>query len=191
MSRAESRSERSGIETVDVRGRLGENAPPEFPWLVEAARLYDGEGDEDLATSRGIIRLVEKIDTGTFIDIPWCGLFVGHCIATAFPEHPVRCTRIRARPWLRFGESVEPQLGAILVFWLRWPSSPFGHVGFYWGEDDDHYHVLGGNQRDRILLERFPKARLIGTRWPPGVAAPGIRRKVHPDHAEPFEHGDE
>jgi uncharacterized protein (TIGR02594 family) len=159
-----------------------------LPWLAEAAHLYDDDGEIGIASGRRFIRLVNWIDERTPIDLPWCGLYVGHCIRQTLPSQRLPWLYVRARPWRNFGVGVEPQLGAILIFWLRWRTSPFGHVGFYWGEDDDSYHVLGGNQHRTILVERFPKHRLIGCRWPTGQPAPGIRRRHPPHAAEPFEY---
>lgn len=41
-----------------------------------------------------------------------------------------------------------------------------GHVGLYVGEDDRAYHVLGGNQSDRVGFARIAKARLYAARQP-------------------------
>ncbi len=170
-------------------GALVAAVPDGLPWLAEAARLHDERGSVGLATGRRLVRLVDRVDRALPVDLPWCGLFVAHCIRTGVPEARLPIVQIRARPWLGFGERAEPQIGAILVFWLRSPTSPFGHVGFYWGEDAEHFHVLGGNQRETIEVERIPKARLLGGRWPPGHARPGLRRPRDPEAASPFEHG--
>jgi hypothetical protein len=82
-----------------------------------------------------------------------------------------------ARQWLGFGTDVPPQLGAVLVFWRGSRDGWTGHVGFYWGEDDSAFHVLGGNQSDAVTITRIEKARLLGARWPKGIAAPGTLRR--------------
>ena len=46
-----------------------------------------------------------------------------------------------------------------------------GHVGFLLGEDDDHVFLLGGNQGDAVTVVAFPKARIVGLRWPAETAA--------------------
>jgi hypothetical protein len=65
-----------------------------------------------------------------------------------------------------FGNYAPPGLGTILVF----SRGSGGHVGVYMGEDSTHYHVLGGNQSDRVSVARIPKTRLLpgqlGSRWP-------------------------
>jgi uncharacterized protein (TIGR02594 family) len=162
--------------------------PDGMPWMDEAAHLHDHGGEIGIGSSRRLVRLVNRVDERISLNLPWCGLFVGHCMRRAYPSIGLPLLHVRARPWRRFGHAVRPQVGAILLFWLRWRRSPFGHVGFYWGEDDDSYHVLGGNQHRTILVERFPKRRLIDCRWPHGIAAPGIRRHNPPHEAEPFEY---
>jgi len=34
----------------------------------------------------------------------------------------------------------------------------------YVGEDDEAYHVLGGNQSDQVMIKRIAKSRLLGVR---------------------------
>jgi hypothetical protein len=71
-----------------------------------------------------------------------------------------------AREWLKFGAPCEPVLGAILIFWRVRQSGWQGHVGFYAGEDPTGYHVLGGNQGNRVSITRIRQDRLLGARWP-------------------------
>ncbi|MEO0360417.1 MAG: hypothetical protein AAF322_04880 [Pseudomonadota bacterium] len=113
-----------------------------------------------------IVRAVQQVDRFFPFDVAWCGLFVRHCLMTVAPDLSPPFPALRARPWGEWGEPTTPQLGAIMVFWVRSPDSPFGHVGFYVGEDETHFHVLGGNQRDSVIVERFPKHRLLACRWP-------------------------
>ncbi|OYV04060.1 MAG: TIGR02594 family protein, partial [Verrucomicrobiales bacterium VVV1] len=70
-----------------------------------------------------------------------------------------------ARNWLAFGVlQQKPSLGDVLVFW-RGASGGFnGHVGLYVGEDAQAFHVLGGNQSDRVMIKRIAKNRLLGAR---------------------------
>ncbi len=58
----------------------------------------------------------------------------------------------------------KPALGDVLIFW-RGASSGFnGHVGLYVGEDAQAFHVLGGDQSDRVMIKRIAKNRLLGCR---------------------------
>lgn len=38
-------------------------------------------------------------------------------------------------------------------------------MGLYWGEDDDCYHILGGNQFTAVTITRVSKHHLKGARW--------------------------
>jgi len=92
--------------------------------------------------------------------IPWCGLFVAHCVRAA--GFPVQQDALSALGWSDYGRACEPTVGAIMVF----KRSGGGHVGFYVGEDKDAYHILGGNQSDMVNVARVAKDRHVETRWP-------------------------
>jgi uncharacterized protein (TIGR02594 family) len=95
-------------------------------------------------------------------DIPWCGLFaaiVAHRAGKVVPKKP-----LWARNWAKFGAlAVDASLGDVLVF--QRPGGG-GHVGFYVAEDDTAYHVLGGNQGNRVSVTRIAKNRCIACRRP-------------------------
>jgi uncharacterized protein (TIGR02594 family) len=69
--------------------------------------------------------------------------------------------------WNSFGNKLsEPAYGAIIVF----SRTGGGHVGFYVGEDDKHWHVLGGNQSDKVsIIAKAKDTSCKGFRWPPGM----------------------
>jgi len=121
-----------------------------------------GAGDEE-----GVLNLADNLDLDyKSDDIPWCGLFVAHCIAAALPEEALPRNPLRARAWEKFGERCEPMRGAVLVFHRDGEKSGKGHVGFYRSEDATHYHVLGGNQNNAVNIAKIPKNRHLATRWP-------------------------
>lgn len=99
-------------------------------------------------------------------DIPWCGLFVAHCIGTTLPLERLPNNPLGARNWHKFGSACSPAEGAVLVFWRGAKNGGLGHVGFYKGEDDAAFHVLGGNQSNRVSIARIGKDRLLGARQP-------------------------
>ena len=100
---------------------------------------------------------------------PWCGDFVETCIRVALPEEPLLgvlgSNPYWARNWLQFGQEVQPIPGAVLIF----ERGSGGHVGFALGQDDTHFHALGGNQSDAVTIARIAKTRLLGARWPATV----------------------
>lgn len=146
---------------------------PSIVWFKEATRLMGtreqpGVGSNpkiiDWATAQGI---AYKGD-----DIPWCGLFVGHCISATLDREPTPADVLRARAWAAFGIKTQPTPGAVMVFWRRSPTSGLGHVGFYAGEDATAYRILGGNQSDSVSLAWVLKDRLVTARWPATVPPP-------------------
>jgi uncharacterized protein (TIGR02594 family) len=107
-------------------------------------------------------------------EIPWCGLFIGYCCHMAGLE--VINKPLWALSWSNWGNEVtEAMLGDVLTF----KRNGGGHVGIYVGEDDTHYHVLGGNQGNSVSVSRIAKSRLYKARrtaWK--VAQPLNVRKV-------------
>lgn len=106
-------------------------------------------------------------------DVAWCGAYVATCHRIAEPTVRIPDNPLGARNWGSFGKSCAPVLGATLTFWRVSKSSWQGHVGFYWGEDDQAYHVLGGNQANAVTVTRIAKKRLLEARWPAGWAVTG------------------
>lgn len=102
----------------------------------------------------------------------WCGLFIAHCLRVAGVDLAKMKIGVRATAWASWGvplEKDELAPGAILVF-LR-PQG--GHVAFYLGEDATHYHILGGNQGDKVSIVRKLKSECIARRWPADVPRRG------------------
>ena len=93
--------------------------------------------------------------------VPWCGLFTDFCLVkNGFPD----CTSpLWARSWAKYGVALSrPVWGSIMTF-VR---NGGGHVGFLVGEDDNYYHILGGNQQNAVNVARRSKSLCIGWRWP-------------------------
>lgn len=146
---------------------------PSLVWFKEALRLM---GVREIAgpKSNGIILDWAKGQGIPYKgdDIPWCGLFVGHCIGSTLEREAVPGNVLSARAWGRFGISTQPTMGSVMVFWRKSPSSGLGHVGFYAGEDAGAYRVVGGNQSDSVCTTWIGKDRLVGARWPATVPPP-------------------
>ncbi len=165
-TRARLLGEETGLETN-----------PDLPWYAEARRLMGtrevpGPGSNSVIENwADALGLPYRGD-----DIPWCGLFVAHCIGAALPDEPLPANPLGARNWIRFGQTCEPGLGSVLVFWRESRASGKGHVGFYTGEDAEGFYVLGGNQSDAVNVKRLAKRQFIGARWPAGTGVPAPRR---------------
>lgn len=137
------------------------------PWVEEMARrkgLHENKNHTKLLAWLG--------SAGSAVDpaeTPWCGDAVETAILRALPDAAVPVNPMASINWLKFGKKLEqPAYGAIMVFWRNDPNGWEGHVGFYVGEDANHYHVLGGNQSNAITITRIEKRRLRpkGIRWP-------------------------
>ncbi len=106
-------------------------------------------------------------------EIPWCGLFVAHCVKQAGLSFSQKS--LSAREWMNWGVPCEPQYGAIMVFGRQGG----GHVGFYLSEDATSYIILGGNQRDSVTADaKLSKERFLGARWPREVPIPTKTKKI-------------
>lgn len=103
-------------------------------------------------------------------DIPWCGLFAA-IVAFRRLKNAAEVVKepLWARNWAKYGaRSLKAGLGDVLVF----ERGSGGHVGFYVAEDDSAYHVLGGNQSNKVSIARVAKNRCIAVRRPPYVTVP-------------------
>lgn len=151
-------------------GPAGPDHPPRhaldvFPWMELGLRKKGLHEKRDNAALRAFL----SSDGRTLGDPaihPWCGDFVETCIAVAVPGAVLPSNPYLARNWLSFGQGVHPCFGSILVFWRKKLAGIEGHVGFYYAEDPECFHVLGGNQSDAILISRILKTRLLGARLP-------------------------
>lgn len=111
-----------------------------------------------------------KITDYTDDDIPWCGLFVAVCTYRRIKSAAeVVKDPLWARNWTKYGvKSPLASLGDVLVF-VR---NGGGHVGFYIAEDKTTFHVLGGNQSNRVSITRIAKDRCVAVRRPAYQHAP-------------------
>ena len=146
---------------------------PALVWFQQARRLMGLREVEGAGSNPVIMRMAESLDVAfSDDDSPWCGLFTGYCIQTALADEPVPSDLLRAQAWKRFGMPIDPTPGAVMVFWRETRESGLGHVGFYAGEDDSHYRILGGNQSNSVTLKWYSNDRFLAARWPATVAPP-------------------
>ena len=126
------------------------------------------------------LRKFLKSDGSTLGDpaqLPWCGDLVETCLALTLPDAILPSNPYLARNWLKFGKTVDPCFGAVMVFWRGTKASGLGHVGFYYSEDDTHYSILGGNQGNRIGIGAYRKDRFLGARLPE-TGGPWLRKVI-------------
>lgn len=141
-------------------------------WMDTAKSLLGTREKPGTASNPVIVEWAQAIGgwTAKFYtkdEIPWCGLFVAHCLeenGLGIPKNP-----LSALEYLKWGtELAQPAPGAVMVF----GRDGGGHVAFYVSEDDSSYHVLGGNQSDMVNVAKLDKSRLKGIRWPKGEPLP-------------------
>ncbi|EDM71035.1 hypothetical protein RAZWK3B_16600 [Roseobacter sp. AzwK-3b] len=145
------------------------------PWFAEAQKMMGIHEQRDVSQlSNWFYHTVAWLDPR---EVPWCGAFVETCFKLWDPSCKTPSNPLGARNWSTFGMPMQPCLGAVLVFWRGSPSGWKGHVGFYRGEDETHFHVLGGNQKNAVTVTRISKDRLLDSRWPRKF--PFITNKVH------------
>ena len=94
-------------------------------------------------------------------DVPWCSAFVNWVIT----KNKIKGTgKANARSWLSWGEATDwPEIGDIVVL-SRGQSKWQGHVGFFLDANNDYIYILGGNQSNRVGVNRYHISRLLGYR---------------------------
>jgi len=158
--------------------------PTSYSWLTEVAPqplmirhaiaeygVMEGVGAAENPVILGWAAEVGLAGSYSSDVIPWCGLFmavVARRAGKAIPDKP-----LWALSWSRFGRAADrPVLGDVLVF----KRGGGGHVGLYVGEDATAFHVLGGNQSDRVCITRIARARLFAARRPAYRQMPATAR---------------
>lgn len=104
----------------------------------------------------------------------WCGLAMALIAKRAGKE--VDFPPLWAKNWAGFGIKVTDggMLGDILVF----TRSGGGHVGLYIAEDEEYFHVGGGNQQNAVNIIRVEKNRIYAIRRPKYNVQPANVRKI-------------
>lgn len=144
--------------------------PTDAGWLP-LARSYDGV--KEIKGSKHNEKILQFFrDAGhpeiTEDETAWCAAFVGACLEKS---GIASSKSLMAKSYLRWGKALAaPKVGCIAVFDRGVANSPFGHVGFYLGEDSKNVFVLGGNQSDAVNVSKQPKSKLVGYRWPTTIS---------------------
>jgi uncharacterized protein (TIGR02594 family) len=150
--------------------------PSTMPWLEEAVHLLGIREKPGVGSSAEIMNWAKTLGIKSYDDddVPWCGLFVAHCMGSQLPAEVLPANPLGARSWATFGFQTTPRVGAVMVFWRKSKDGGLGHVGLYWAEDEQSYQILGGNQGDAVSFASVAKVRLIEARWPRTAPAPTI-----------------
>jgi uncharacterized protein (TIGR02594 family) len=133
--------------------------------LKEALRLYGTLEVAGPMSNPEIIRWAKEVndtvgDWYTGDDKAWCGLFVAVCLRRAGYVPPNGFNALRALYYAHWGRFIPSEkdycIGDIGIF----TREGGGHVGFLVGQDHDAVHVLGGNQGNKVGIDRLKKERL-------------------------------
>lgn len=149
--------------------------PEQYKWLekegaprmlVDGLKLYGTKEIPGAKSNAVIMQWAKEVGISgkvyTNDDTAWCGLFMAVVVKRSGRE-PI-AQPLWARNWAKWGVSTPTaMLGDILVFSRKGGG---GHVGVYVGEDDQCYHVLGGNQSNMVNVTRIQKSRCIAIRRP-------------------------
>lgn len=172
--------------------------PKDYEWLaqepgpkmlVEALKLYGtletpGHNDNPV-----ILAWAKECGITNYIhdEISWCGLFMAVIAVRAGKKLPWDNPNkaLWALNWGAFGYPVlpmnRPSLGDILTF-QRFNSTGQligGHVALYIGEDADAFHILGGNQSDKVCITRIARSRLHSATEPEYSIRPTNVRRIY------------
>ena len=144
--------------------------------IDEAIKLLGTKEIAGPAHSKAIMGWAETLSIKNYKndETAWCGLFVAIVVHRA--GFDVVKDPLWAANWGKFGTKQKVAMkGDILTF----KRTGGNHVGFYVGEDDTHYHLLGGNQSNMVNIMRIEKSRLTNIRRCPWkVAQPATVRQV-------------
>lgn len=162
---------------IAARGTARASGLPHLPWIEEMLSVFGLHEARDNARLRAWLKS-DGATLGNPAGLPWCGDAVETAIRNAIPDEPftgdLKANPYWARNWLGFGVICQPVYGAVAVF----ERGSGGHVGFIVGQDARSWHVLGGNQGDKIGVTAIDKRRLLGCRWPRTVFNPNLPAPV-------------
>jgi uncharacterized protein (TIGR02594 family) len=138
-------------------------------WLAEARKELGTKEGPGSVNNPKVVKFWDDAKLSFIKDdaTPWCAGFANAMLERA----GLKGTRkANARSFMAWGvRQSEPRLGSVCV--LSRPPSPWqGHVGFVVSHDKDTVTLVGGNQGDSVSYSKFKKTRVLGYRWPDGIA---------------------
>lgn len=150
----------------------------EIPLIREFLKIYGTVESPGAVDNPVILGWAQELNLKQYTHdaIAWCGLEMG-LIVKRSGFIPTK-DPLWALNWANFGIKIpkaEAKLGDILTF----KRLGGGHVALYIGEDNETYHIGGGNQGDKSSITRINKARLFGVNRPNYTQIPTNIRKVY------------
>lgn len=145
---------------------LSRKLPDSQQTLAHKAYFWYGLSEEK---DRQTLKDITGVDPVT---TEWCAAFVNMILLeNDLPtSESVSPFPLMARSFITYGQEVTtPEKGDIVVF-ERGEAGWQGHVGFYVSQTKDMstgqiwYNVIGGNQNDRVSIDRYPADKIISIR---------------------------
>ena len=147
----------------------------DLPWMHIAHNYMGVVGETNLRVTPTVMKFFEEASKEAVPGdrhTPWCAAFVG---AVLYEAHLPNTGTLWALDYAMYGQGLAgPMVGAIGVKSRSGMSDGhhLGHVFFVASFDAKYVYALGGNQGDKVCIERFPRSIKIQYRWPPGVPIP-------------------
>lgn len=106
------------------------------------------------------IKNIVKSFKGKEEEISWCSIVLMNILK---PNYNITNANISARSWLNVGEKIKTPIenDCIVVLWREKRTSWKGHVGIYVKHDANYVYILGGNQGDKVCIQRYPLYRVL------------------------------
>ena len=164
--------------------------PQKYQWIYSVGQLpkmvtaflaiYGIKETPGTANTPVIMGWAKKLGLKDYIadSIAWCGLAMAWIATQAGYPYSIE-NPLWAKNWKAFGTPVTiPMFGDVVTF----TRAEGGHVGIYIAEDNDCYHVGGGNTSDQVMITRILKTRLYSASMPKfKIGAPASRKRYFVD----------
>jgi len=152
-----------GTSLVALATRAAEES---CPWMAVAlGELGQHERPGRRRNNPRIVEYLRTVGLSGGDETPWCSAFTNWCMVRVGLPGSGRAT---ARSWLEWGTALpggQPRFGCVTVL-RRGASATRGHVGFWVGARAGEVMLLGGSQDDSGCVKGYPRANVLGLRWP-------------------------
>lgn len=146
--------------------------------VIEALKTYGLKEFAGASDNPELLAMAKEINVKEYThdSIAWCGFIVSVWAKRSGWPYKPQGNPLWAANWGTWERGVKvAMLGDVLVS----PRKGGNHVCLYVGEDDTHYHCLGGNQSNAVSIVRKPKANVQFIRRPNWkVAQPKDVRRI-------------
>lgn len=144
---------------LDKEEAMSDNIPK---WLEIASHELGVAEIAGIDSNKRILQYHSETSLkATSDEIPWCSSFVNWCMKQSMIKGTYSAS---ARSWLKWGYECEPIKGCVVIL-KRGKDEKSGHVGFLIEHDESFVHILGGNQSNKVCIQKYAKHDVLGYRW--------------------------